>query len=641
MTKSVFAVLLVLLVIPAGTLAQTPPPDEMREFWPNYTLPRQAMLYPGNRRVMEPVRVPRFKIFDAVPMMSGRSATDHVSDILKGPFPSDNFTLEFLLVHHVNKPVAAAIYAYGQEPDAPTFLLSYESEQDGAPVQIKAELLRGESRIRLNHDSDGSKAFQEYWYHILVVARDGGTELFVNGKPEFVVEEVGPASSTKASDRSRLDVATYTDQEPFMQLSNVIKWVKLYRRPLTSDEIQQAYEAAQQQVESGIKYPDLFHFNAGPYLNFATKNSINVLWETNYPAAAEVHYGLTRELGNVIKVAGPSDKSVTDKRVFIQEACIDGLSPDTQYFYNVKLTTLDGEKMESGVLTFKTAVNDDQAFMFAAIGDTETRPHINDQLAKRIWGERPNFVLHLGDLTDGGKRDHKWQWNLEYFEGMNQLNSRIPVFPVAGNGEGDLYWYEKYHVLPGKETYYKFNYGNAEFFMLNSNRRSDQFKEGGEQYQWLDEQLAKSKATWKFVALHHAPYSTDEDDYGDTWKNSHGDQGDLKVRPLVPLFEKHNVDVVFFGHLHSYSRMGPIRENRINTKAGVTYIQSGGAGGNTEDFAPSKTWFSQKVFAGHHYCLVNVNDDQFVLKMYDVNGNLGDYLELNKNKGQKTSDQPD
>ena len=624
--------LLVLLVVTVDALGQAPPPDEMRVFWPNYTLPKQAKLYPGNRRVMEPVRVPRFQLPNVVPMLSGRAATDHVRDILKGPFPSDNFTLELLLVHHVNKPVAAAIYAYDQQTDAPDLLLSYESEQDGAPIQIKAEFFRGDSRIRVNHDSDGSRAFQEYWYHVLVVSREGGTELFVNGKPDFVLEEVNIDSSKKTSENCQLDIATYTDQEPFMQLANVIKWVKLHRRPLSSDEIQNAYQAAQQQIVDGIKYPDLFHFNAGPYLNFATKNSINVLWETNYPAMAEVHYGLTQELGEVVKVQGPSDKSVTDQRVFIQETRLDGLSPDTQYFYNVKLTTLDGEKMESGVLTFKTAVNDDQAFMFAAIGDTETRPHINDQLAKRIWGERPNFVIHLGDLTDGGTQDHKWQWNLEYFAGMNQLHSRIPVFPVAGNGEGDLYWYEKYHVLPGQEAYYQFSYGNADFFMLNSNRRGDQFQEGGEQYKWLDEQLGKSKATWIFVALHHAPYSTDEDDYGDTWKNSRGDQGDLKVRPLVPLFEKHNVDVVFFGHLHSYSRMGPIRKNRINSKDGVMYIQSGGAGGNTEDFAPSKTWFAQKVFAGHHYCLVNINDEQLVLKMYDVNGNLGDYLELHKGR---------
>jgi hypothetical protein len=104
------------------------------------------------------------------------------------------------------------------------------------------------------------------------------------------------------------------------------------------------------------------------------------------------------------------------------------------------------------------------------------------------------------------------------------------------------------------------------------------------------------------------------------------------VRPLVPLFEKHGVDIVFFGHLHSYSRIGPIRDNLINRAKGVTYIQTGGAGGNLEDFAPTKTWFSQKLYAGHHYCLINVSDDRLFFKMYDLKGNLRDYHEMRQNE---------
>ncbi len=116
---------------------------------------------------------------------------------------------------------------------------------------------------------------------------------------------------------------------------------------------------------------------------------------------------------------------MAEYRAFIQETKIEGLQPDTQYFYNVKVKSFDGQEMQSGVATFKTAVRDDQDFMFAAFGDTETRPHINDAVAKRVWGERPNFAIHLGDLTDGGMEDQKWQWNFEYFAGMTQLHSRI------------------------------------------------------------------------------------------------------------------------------------------------------------------------------------------------------------------------
>ncbi len=62
--------------------------------------------------------------------------------------------------------------------------------------------------------------------------------------------------------------------------------------------------------------------------------------------------------------------------------------------------------MESGVFSFQTAVREDETFQFAAIGDTEARPHVNDRVAKLIWGERPDFVIHLGDLTDNGYKDN-------------------------------------------------------------------------------------------------------------------------------------------------------------------------------------------------------------------------------------------
>ncbi|MEL6255953.1 MAG: metallophosphoesterase, partial [Bacteroidota bacterium] len=168
-----------------------------------------------------------------------------------------------------------------------------------------------------------------------------------------------------------------------------------------------------------------------------------------------------------------------------------------------------------------------------------------------------------------------------------------------------------------------------EFFMMNSNERKTEFAEGGKQYEWLEEELKKSDAKWKFVAMHHAPYSTDENDYGNAYKGKEK-YGDTYVKQLIPVFEKYGVDIVFFGHLHSYSRMGPVKSESISQKEGVWYIQSGGAGGNLEDFGPTRAWFSEKVFAGHHYCLINIEGGKLVFKMYDLEGRLRDFMELEK-----------
>jgi len=245
-----------------------------------------------------------------------------------------------------------------------------------------------------------------------------------------------------------------------------------------------------------------------------------------------------------------------------------------------------------------------------------------------VWLERPNFVINCGDLTDGGFKDHKFEWNYEYFQGVTQLHSRIPVCPVPGNGEGELHWYKAYHNLPNEDEFYSFNYGNSEYFMLNSNRK-DEFAKGGKQYVWLEEKLKNSKAKWKFVAFHHAPYSSDEDDYKDSWREV-ADLGDLKVREITTVFEKYNVDMVFYGHLHIYERTLPLLQGKIDNKNGVIYVTTGGAGGNLENFAPTRSWFTAKTYRNHHYLTLLVNDNRLSFKMYGLDGALIDVLELEK-----------
>src|SRR3546814_19252512 len=82
----------------------------------------------------------------------------------------------------------------------------------------------------------------------------------------------------------------------------------------------------------------------------------------------------------------------------------------------------------------------------------------------------------------------------------------------------------------------------------------------------------------------HAPWSSDEDDYGDTWKEN-STWGDTTLRKVIPLFEKYDVDMVFYGHLHCYERSKPLLGDKIDRDNGIVYVMCGGAGGNLEDFA--------------------------------------------------------
>ncbi len=585
-------------------------------FWPQYSLDRNAENRPGG--AAPPPRDAFERVDHPAPplLFHGQAPTDRHRRLLADEHvPRGAFSLEMWVCYHVNQPVGAMATVKGTRYGDPfAWVLGFQ----GRDVSFTLSPADAASRPSVGVVLDRDDAFKRYWYQLVGVFDGQTATLFVNGRAQGTVR-VGEAGLT-VPDSPEFELAAYLENEPFMQLGNLVKAARVFDRPMTGEEVRAGYEAMRDLVERGVYYPDRFHFTAGPYLQLPTQTSMSLLWETDRPATASIAYG--RELPIRDRV------TISEARA-IQEATIRDLEPGQPYFYRVTVTAEDGETIDSGILTFKTAVADEDAYSFVVIGDPEARPHVNDQLAGMIWDERPDFVVNVGDLTDGGHRPHKFEWNHEYFAGLTQLHSRIPALTVPGNGEGDLYWYKRYHVLPEPEAYYSFRFGNAEFFMLDSNRAREQFKPGGEQYEWLKQALERSTATWKFAAHHHPTFTSDENDYGDTWKQGSA-LGDVAVRQILELYERHGVDIVFFGHLHTYERSWPILEGKVNQDRGVRYVQAGGAGGNLEDFAPMRSWFKSKTYRGHHYCTVDVHGGTLIFRMFGADGAMRDSFELRK-----------
>ncbi len=365
-------------------------------------------------------------------------------------------------------------------------------------------------------------------------------------------------------------------------------------------------------------------FLVKPYLQFSTQQGMYILWETKEAASSQVDFGEARR---------HVQQAVLDRRVtlpgtrLMHELLLDSLQVETNYFWQVTSITTKGDTLRSPIYTFKTAVQDSSAYMFALIGDTQRNsrtPWAWGKIAERVWQDRPNFVVLAGDLVDQGLR--KSDWTEHFFPNGQQLMSRVPVYPVLGNHEQDSPLYYQYVVAPPPEYYYTFYYGNAQFFMLDSNR---DLGEGSEQYEWLEWELAKSTATWKIAVHHHPPYSSDNDDHGNT-AYALSTLGDTKARNLVPLYERYGLDFCLFGHTHLYERSWPLKDNRINMKEGVVYINSGGAGGGIEDFAPTRSWFTLELQAIHHYCTFAIYDKTLIFKAIDHEGRLLDAFQMQK-----------
>ncbi|MFA5410492.1 MAG: metallophosphoesterase family protein [Candidatus Omnitrophota bacterium] len=362
---------------------------------------------------------------------------------------------------------------------------------------------------------------------------------------------------------------------------------------------------------------------AGPYLQHTTQTSAVIMWETDRPCSSLVEYGEAEWVKRGQDVPLRNRVEEGSKKI-IHEFLLNGLKPQTNYFYRVSSRDADNAQAISEIYTFQTAVREDSPFAFAVMSDNQSYAARLEKLISRIWQERPNFVLNTGDAVNNG--DIKEEWLDRYLKPAAELNSRVPIYIAIGNHERNSQWYYRYVSFPEPENYYSFDYGNAHFAIIDSNQ---DLSPGSEQYQWLEKDLTHSRASWKFVFHHHPVYTSDSDDYGDTCKGK-SRLGDTNVRQLTPLYEKYKVDIVWYGHAHYYERTWPISRGKVEQGGGVVYIQTGGGGAELEDFAPTRSWFSAKILHNWQYCLVTICGRSLRMMAYDIDGRLYDYLELEK-----------
>lgn len=584
------------------------------DFTPRYDLPRRAG---QNAAAATPLanltpstRAPRF---------AGMAATE--SRALGAAVGNAPFTVELWIIDHVNQPVAAVL-APDTATGAAPWLLAY---RDGAVAfgPTSSTAASGPAPATLVD----APRYKGVWRHVVGVHDGGEWRTYVNGQLiQAIASRAAPSNGRQQA--HPLMLTAYLESEPYMSLPDLVRGAAVHGRALSAEEVAAAFAARAELVDEGRLTAESLHFTQPPYLNAPTSHDIQLSWETDRPARFSVSWGETEATLRRLDVPASDDGRLGG-------ATLDGLKPDTPYFYRVTATTDDGKTLDSGLLSFRSAPMAGAPFVIAVSADTEARPHINNRMSQLIWEERPNLLLLAGDLTDGGDIDRRYQWTHEYFLGMAPLFGRVPVITAPGNGEGELHWFRRYHRQPGDEAYFSHRYGDIEFFVLDSNLEDREQREPGfraRQAAWLDDALARSTARWKIAMHHHDMHSSDDDDHGDSWRaaSSHGD-GELKAE-LRPIYERHGVDLVIYGHLHAYERTWPMTGEAVDLKNGVTYLQVGGMGGNLEDFAPNKPAFSAKTARTHHYVMLRGAGDEIEVEMIDIAGRSRDRFTLRQRR---------
>ncbi|GAA4076428.1 metallophosphoesterase family protein [Streptomyces shaanxiensis] len=290
-------------------------------------------------------------------------------------------------------------------------------------------------------------------------------------------------------------------------------------------------------------------------------------------------------------------------------AALDGLLPGTTYYYGVGHDGFDPASAahRSTIASFRTAPSRPEKFVFTAFGDqgVSKAAAANDHILLR---QEPAFHLHAGDICYANVKGRGEEsdgydpgfWDL-FLKQNEEVARSVPWMVTTGNHDMEA-WYSPDGYggqlarwsLPDNgfdprraPGVYAFTYGNVGFVALDANDVSYEIPAnlgytGGKQTAWLDDRLAALRAdpAVDFVVafFHHCAYST----------SSHASDGGVRDEWL-PLFAKHQVDLVINGHNHVYERTDAIKGGEVGrrvpigastdpTRDGTVYVTAGGGG---------------------------------------------------------------
>ncbi len=340
--------------------------------------------------------------------------------------------------------------------------------------------------------------------------------------------------------------------------------------------------------------------------------TMGIGWNSDDAGDAEVIFGTApaalTETATADVVALP-DELGTGFSIVLRD-----LTPATRYHYRVGRAGRLHPAESEAPFSFLTLDDDPCAELrFVVAGDNRADTNSGSPGTSDLWPEilgeavatEPHLLVNTGDMVKNGDVAAEWNNLLHLSE---PVWSKLPSITTVGNHDtgdpdGDGALYNRLFTLPtnprtASEDYYSIDAGTVHFVSLNSQHTSS--TELAEMAAWVDDDLAATRQPWKIVFFHKAIYTRGNHSTGE-------EDGGILNSTLIPIFDRHHVDVVFNGHSHDYERYVPSRgvdqsfggqgrELVIGDKeavsglatlpdgaTGTTYIVTGGGGARTTD----------------------------------------------------------
>ena len=316
-----------------------------------------------------------------------------------------------------------------------------------------------------------------------------------------------------------------------------------------------------------------FSFLTKPYLQNPTANSMTIRWITNKPSNSWVEYGNTTSLDK--KAFGTIDGLKTSGR--IQDVTLEGLAPNTQYFYRVVSKQIInhqayhvdfGPTITSAVFSFSTLATSPKKVRFSVYNDIHQEIGLWKKLSNQIVDFNPDFSVLNGDIMNHIDSEESLIDNM-IAPAAEIFGGNIPYYFVRGNHETrGVFSRElaRYLSFPKNRYYFARTIGPVRLIVLDSGEdKKDSNKEyfgladfdryRSVQQEWLRHEITLpdfKNAAFRIV-IHHIPILPTPD-----WPGTHD-----CFKKWAPLFEEGKVDLFIGGHTHRYEIIPPSeKENR-------------------------------------------------------------------------------
>ena len=361
-----------------------------------------------------------------------------------------------------------------------------------------------------------------------------------------------------------------------------------------------------------------------PYLQDVGSDHAVIMWTTRQRGTGIVEFssdrGFARSAPATVREFLPAE---TGRSVpFYQyTARLTVLREGIQYFYRV---TVDGENLTpppsaGEELRFRTASRGPVSFL--AFGDSGEGSAQQERLANLMAAEDVHLILHAGDVAYPNGIYQEFE--ALYFSVYRDMLSRVPVFLCPGNHDYYTPNAAPYLALTSppvsnvaaieRGRFYSYDWGDIHFVSLDSNEPLERAIAGtGTMFQWLENDLRRTRKFWRIVFLHHPPYPTST--------HHQNDAVSATVRQhLVPILERYGIPLVIAGHDHNYQRAIPLSKGASAVSGtGTQYVITGGGGTNL--FSLPGSPILAKGAAVHHYMRFDIDGGTLTMRAKGLDG---------------------